>query len=441
MSAYINKIQNHPIFLRIKEIEEEIISARELDNLSSIDVESFARISYVIENFLCALDTCDKNLVVESWLNDAVNAITNIKNYINSFKNNKNSNALQTNCFTQLDLILQTTAKLNCVKSKQSLRGLMSAISKYTEVMDNHTEQLSQKVTELSDEIEKQKEKITSYETQSMTSLEGLQKTINEERKRLDGFASTYQSQMADDNKSFSSMVEVLKEKFSITQEERKKDFETEIEHIKNAQKEIEETSRSQREEIGSAGTALIDEYKQIFEEYKNQVVDIVGVINTNMFSYKYKEVADDAQKRAGKWHLITMLLMMVISIFAMLAFVSTINTDTNWVKLVAKIFTTTTLATGAAYAARQASKQEKVERYARKIEMELVSIDPFIESLDEKQRSEIKEELSKKLFGNTDAMGIGNKDEAYPVMDKLASVENTMQSLISLVTKLTKKE
>ena len=107
-----------------------------------------------------------------------------------------------------------------------------------------------------------------------------------------------------------------------------------------------------------------------------------------------------------------------------------------SWVTLVAKIFATTTLVAGAAYSARQASKQEKVERYARKIEMELVAIDPFIASIEEERRSLIKEEIAKKIFGNADAMEISASDEAYPAIERLASIEDITKSILSFVSK-----
>ena len=157
------------------------------------------------------------------------------------------------------------------------------------------------------------------------------------------------------------------------------------------------------------------------------------------MFSHKYKEVADDAKNRAKVWHRIAMVLMIAVSAFAIYTFVFTVNMDTGWIKLVAKIFATTTLVTGAAYAARQASKQEKVERYARKIEMELVAIDPFIQSLDKETQSMIKEEIARKIFGNADAMEISSKEEPYRAMDKLTSIEDMLQTVVGVLGKIPK--
>ena len=183
----------------------------------------------------------------------------------------------------------------------------------------------------------------------------------------------------------------------------------------------------------------LIDDYKKKFDEYEEQVKNIVGIVNTNMFSHKYKEVADDAHKRARIWHILAVIFIIAVGGFAFYAFVITVHSDTSWVKLVAKIFATTTFITGAAYAARQASKQEKVERYSRKIEMELVAIDPFIDSLDNEKKSLIKEEIARKIFGNSDAMEIDDKNTVSTTTDKLTSIDKALNYLITLIEKLSK--
>ena len=103
---------------------------------------------------------------------------------------------------------------------------------------------------------------------------------------------------------------------------------------------------------------------------------------------------------------------------------------------LIAKVFATSTLAASAAYSARQASKQEAVERYARKLEMELVTIDPFIESLSDDQKSALKVELTRKLFGNPKSMEITSQDESNPELDRIANIESNINSILNIVSK-----
>ena len=439
MSAYTDKIDGHSVHANLELLSEAISAVEAMQDKPPAAVEVLSRISMVVKNFSLALETCNRNLVAISWLDDGAKALANLKSYLNNYKSNKDVNSLSNNSAGQLDLLLQSTVKLNCVKSTQSLRGIVAAENEYTRIMDAHNAQLYEKVRTLETEVSNLRTKIDEHATHAQNNLSNLQNSITTEKQRLDGFATSYQNQMTADQKSFSAMSDSLKDAFSLAQEERKKTFAEELERIEKKILSIDQKAASQSEDIQSKSEQLIENYKKKFDEYEQQVVNIVGIVNTNMFSHKYKEVADDAHKRAKLWHVIAVILMLAVGAFAVYAFVITVNADTSWVKLVAKIFATTTLVTGAAYAARQASKQEKVERYARKIEMELVAIDPFIASLDEERQSLIKEEIAKKIFGNADAMDISSKDEAYTAMDKLTSIEDSIQSLLSLIPKIPK--
>lgn len=434
MSAYTEKIEKHTVYTNLQNVEAELAIINEIPNKPPADIEALARISQVIKNFSIALDSCDKNLIAIQWLDESAKALVNIKSYLNTYKSNKDPNYLITHSFGQLDSILQCSTKLNCVQSKATFRSLTKSVDEYNKVISSYIEESHEKVTALTTEIFTLKEQIKNQETVSEAKLLELQNAITSERQRLDGFATSYQNQMSTDQKSFSSMLDSLKESFSSAQEGRRKVFEEEIYQIKDQEQIISQNAVEQADIIKHHHEQLLEEYEEKFKEYENQVIDIVGIINTNVFSHKYKEVADKSHNSARLWHTLTIILMIAVSGFAAYAFVITVTTDTSWVKLIAKIFATTTLATGAAYSARQASKKEKVERYARKIEMELVAIDPFIASLDEERQSKIKEELAKKIFGNPNALEINSNDESYVAMDKLTSIENLVKSLTDII-------
>lgn len=421
MSVHSDKVDKHAVHTNLENVQNELERAKEIPDKTPEAVEVLSRIAFIVKNFSQALETCNKELIAISWLEDTSKALVNIKSYMANYFSNKDTNTLRNNSNSQLDVLLQISAKLNCVKSCQSLRGITAAENEYIDFVNSQNQLLIAKVKELVDDIAVFKKTINEQEESFQKSVQELKLAVDSEQKRLDGFATTYQQQMQTDQNSFAVMSDSLKTSFLEAQEVRKEVF------------------AEQEKEFEDEATELIGEFQKRFDEYEQQVKNIVGVVNTNMFSYKYKEVADDAHKRAKFWHLWAMILMIAVGLFAVYAFIITVNADTSWVKLVAKIFATTTLVTAAAYAARQASKQEKVERYARKIEMELVALDPFIQSLEQEKQSLVKEEIARKIFGNADAMEISQKDEPYKAMDKLTSIEELLQSLVSLLGKIPK--
>lgn len=418
MSVHSDKIEKHVVHTKLENVQNELERVKEIQDKTPEAIEVLARMALIVKNFAMALENCNNELIVIAWLDDASNALVNIKSYLTTFCSNKDTSSLRNNCNSQLDVLLQTSTKLNCVKSSQSLRGITAAENEYIDFVNSQNQLLIAKVKELEDDIAVFRKTINEQEEDSQKSFQELKSAVDSERKRLDGFAATYQQQMQTDQTSFSAMSDLLKTSFSEAQTER------------------DELFTKQAKSFEDEANDLIAKYQKRFAEYEKQVENIVGVVNTNMFSYKYKEVADDAHTRAKFWHGCAMVLMVLVGAFAVYAFVITVNVDTSWVKLVAKIFATTTLVTAAAYAARQASKQEKVERYARKIEMELVAIDPFIQSLEQEKQSLVKEEIARKIFGNADTMEISQKDEPYKAMDKLTSIEKLLQSLVCLIGK-----
>ena len=371
MSMHIENIEKHALHNSIENLKKEISSTNELQNNPSNVVEIVARILLVIDNFCVAFENSNKELVSLSWLTEVSNACVNLKNHLSNFRGNRDATALIANSASNLDTVLRVTVYLNCIKSAQTFRGVASSTERYIKTIGEYNKQLDGDVDQLKEKVVQLENLIEAHSQSSLKDLSELRTSIDTEKQRLDAFAISYQGQMSEDKKEFMGMVSEFNATFTEAQNDRKTEFESEIEENTNTRKAFNENANRQIEEFKQSYEKVIKEYDEKFAAFEKQVENIVGIVNTNMFSHKYKEVADDAKKRARIWHVFAVLLMIGVSIFAIYAFMLTTNQDTNWVRLVAKIFATTTLVTGAAYCARQASKQEKVERYARRIEME----------------------------------------------------------------------
>lgn len=123
MSAYTEKINNHKVHGNLIAVQELLHEIEGMPDKPPADIESLARIAQVVKNFATALETCDSNLIAVSWLEDASNALANAKSYLSNYKSNRDPNQLVTHTFNQLETVLHCSVKLNCVKSKQALRG------------------------------------------------------------------------------------------------------------------------------------------------------------------------------------------------------------------------------------------------------------------------------------------------------------------------------
>ena len=116
MSTYSDKVNNHAVHISLENVQNELKSIRE-KNLIPEAIEVIARITLVIKNFSISIENCNKELIAITWLEDASKALENIKSYLVSYNSNKDVNTLRNNSNSQIDILLHTSVKLNCVKS------------------------------------------------------------------------------------------------------------------------------------------------------------------------------------------------------------------------------------------------------------------------------------------------------------------------------------
>ena len=431
MGTYVENIDTHVLNQTLPKLLTELEVLTKKGDIPPTDLDGILQVQYVLMNFSSAFEKADHRLVASAWVDDANTACTQIINNITNYKNSPNATYI-TNSVSQLETLLRYSAMLNVVNSRQGMQGVQKAQVAYEETVNSHVKTLGKQVDSLNNVLEELRQASVSHKAELDRQATQFASTITNEQSRLDSLATAYQTQMTEDKTKFVTAVQG----YDSTVKQIIEDFLVEQKTLKES---FNETAKKELDEERQASDSLITTYEQKFDEYEKQVQNIVGIVNTNMFSHKYKEVADDAHKRARFWHGLAIGLMVLVALFAFYAFVMTLNEDAGWVRLVAKIFATTTIATGAAYSARQASKQEKVERYARKIEMELVAIDPFIDSLDNEKKEQIKEDLTKRIFGNADSMEISNKDEAHHALDKISTTDEVIKTLVAVINKLAK--
>ncbi len=421
---HITSIENHELSSHINNLIDFIDGVNLLDYDNEV-VENISRVKYILNLLSATISDTNASLILLKWLDETSTAINNLNNSMVNYINSKNI-AHWNSCEVYIEIILQTISKLRALsimKTRSNVKSMNELYNDYVKILEDKNEMLQKQIDLLL--IDKEEYLANIKQTQDVIERYGntFSSKIDSEQIKLDNLRSSYSSQMSSDKSSFDDLIIKIKEEFSGI----KIDFENQSEKFNkkfnDLQIELEKDASEKLDKRDIECDNIILENKEKFEEYKKEVENIVGTVNTSMFSHKYKEVADKSQARAKNWHKLSVALMIAVSIFATIAFVFTTNIETTWVQLVSRIFATTTLATGAAYAARQASKQEKVERYARKIEMEFVSIEPFIESLDDERKSLIKEEIARKIFGNPNALEISEKSESYVPMDKLAEL------------------
>lgn len=155
----------------------------------------------------------------------------------------------------------------------------------------------------------------------------------------------------------------------------------------------------------------------------KKQASDLVQVIGNIGITGNYKNIANQEKGAADKWRNIALFLMIaMVGVIALTIGISATN-GFDWKLALFRIGAALVLAIPATYAARESSKHRVLENINRKAELELASLDPFLEKLPEETRFKVKEELTSKFFGSSTADIKDDKPVTHSALVELLKV------------------
>lgn len=162
---------------------------------------------------------------------------------------------------------------------------------------------------------------------------------------------------------------------------------------ISNAQKQQFEETKT---EFATRVDLLINEIMEKRDKAR-QMLNVIGQEGT---AAHYLDTAVKHTKTANLFRWISLGLMLIICIF-ILAMIWSSQGEFNWQRYALRLLSISIFIYPATYAARESSKHRNLAHQRETAAVELVSIEPFIELLDDAKKQEIKEKLTEKYFGN----------------------------------------
>ena len=156
--------------------------------------------------------------------------------------------------------------------------------------------------------------------------------------------------------------------------------------------------------------TKYANEASAVIEEKHQSILDIHQMVAEDGVAAGYKKYADNEQKSAKIWRRVAMFFYILALGWLIYRVVSgfgfTDGGTFDWVRLLG-ILSVTAVALGVAqFASHQSRAHRENEQEMRWFSLEVKAIDPFIQSLPDKERHELKRQLSDRLFGKDRAIG-----------------------------------
>lgn len=209
------------------------------------------------------------------------------------------------------------------------------------------------------------------------------------------------------------------------------------IDHaVRQASAASSEAGRAQLDRMEQM-LAQADALREQIDRYRQQAAEVVGAVATAGLAGGFKQYADDQQRSADRWRIASISGAGLASVIAVGVFLIGRDQPFSWNYTIGKVLGLALVAAIAAYAGRESSSHRQREVAARRLQLELTAIDPYLASLDATRRDSVKEQIAQRIFGQP---APDSATEAGPVPLATPEAQQMLRDLINLAQSLIKK-
>ncbi|MEQ6119196.1 hypothetical protein [Reichenbachiella sp. MALMAid0571] len=366
--------KNHQLFEKIEQLSQRL---NEEESKEKIDLEKFSFFESTHQYISDRIKLTIPILVQAAEMNDLSNEIEAGLQQINSFLGNNNVGHLN-NATNNFHSALARTRNFPLPYSKndfnfsKAIADFQNSVSEKNELLTNESKELSSTLKSFKSDLEKKD-----------LEIQRLFKLVEAKETEIQNLNSNFQTEFTSIKTKATQEYETDRKTFRIEIDSDKKTFEEEIHALK--------------ESIDTDTSGLIENLDEKLDEAK-KIVNVIGNVGV---TGNYQIIANEHKASANFWRWVAIIFMTVFSGLLVWTIIDLSSSGFDWTKSLLRLIAAAALSYPATYAARESSKHRKLETTNRTAELELASINPFIEILDENKKQNIKEKLVDKYFGN----------------------------------------
>ncbi len=366
--------KKHVLFDRLNSFEE-ILSDEEIKN--KIDIEKLSYFQTVFSFISQRMKLTFPDLVQLVEMDSLSSEINEGVNQINSFSGNGNEGHLS-NAINNFNAAISKTMNLPIPVSENDF-NFSRKIADFEKLSIDKYRNLEKEKDGLEDEIDKLNIEIAKNQGDVKALLELIKGKDTEIESLNSSFQTSFDNIKSQHDQQFSTALK----SYSADIEKSKGQFRNEIDELKNI--------------IDIDTSSLVTQLETKHKEAK-KLVNLIGNVG---ITGNYQNIANNHKKDADWWRWTAIIFMAAFS-GILIWTIWDLNTENLvWQQALVRVVAAISLSYPATYAARESSKHRKLETTNRNAELELASINPFIEGLSDDKKQKVKEELVEKYFGN----------------------------------------
>lgn len=355
-------------------------------------------------------------LVSEAMLDELDSAVrTHVKGELDRWKSTENQSYISS-AHANLPEVIDAIRGWPPAKER-SIRSAAASLRESVKASEIHLDKLKNSAAQVEDELHQValdlEQRFDEREDKSIERFQELEKKQSSADVEIDRIENRVDSLITQQQERFENASQSRSEK-------HQENLETENSHFEVALSEaMEKTQNTLDAQQGQANETLarLDELKQDAE-------DVVGAIGTASTANWYQTHSEEQQRSANIWRIVAVVLFVIAFCVVGYSVFIVGTSDDSWKSTTLKTTATVTLVAGAAYAARESGRHREAEFEGKKTELTLRALDPFIATLDEDERRQLKMDTTRYVF-----IPNGNP-KRVPLFEHNRNDEETVDSL-----------
>ena len=402
MTTY-SDIENHQIHRKIESYQSSITG------VSKVNIESIRRRSRLVSLFKYLetnLKKSDTQFIPDKLLDSVYAQLEEMLSHLANFESDGQVSHLD-NAISNL-----STAVRNFPTPYTA---------RYASLNKHHLERFNNEVDEIVsnflgrlESTEDKAKEVQDLVTSTHSQIKELNKTSGV---HLENLSNTFQESQNQRRDQFRNEIQSMEERIAKLIEEKTQTFDAKIQEINEKSKELVSASNTQRSESQTKIDELLKGYKKDKENFvskiKSDISEIIDMRNHVRLLYQltgndatvggYQSQAEIERKSADFYRIVAIILMISAAIALIGPYLWELYTsqthDFQWAIFLERLPLSTIILIPALYSARESGKHRSEERHLRTLQLQISTLEPFISTLADTKKKQIREQLVDKYF------------------------------------------
>lgn len=423
MQRWSEQVEGHTVFSALKELEGSLQSTKEASRSSEELIESWDRASAIHMYVTQLLTRANPFLLPLSSLNNLANSAVQARAELEGFRNTSNITHLM-NAVSHLDSCL--------VHASQLPQLTVETVGNLREAASSYRASVGQLVSSMRKDIEG----ASVLQSELQRRIDEATNEISQQKGRLDTAIATFQQQFSEAQQArqteYAAAEQSRTNAADMLEKQRQSIFDSAEQERKQSALSAASSMQEQHQDLMDALSETGSQFLDAMEEQKRHAQKLIGIISDTGMAYGFQKTANEERAEAATWKRIAALSLVAWILVGGVFFALTYDRDLTLAAVGRQLLLSTPFVLLSGFAALQVKLHQRNERQLRQAELEIASIDPFLATLSDQDRNEVKREFASRYFGRRETDG---KEDS-----RQEQLWDLIHSLTKLVQDATKK-